>query len=202
MLQLAQSFGITPPTIEWDKSFSAKTLDEFLSLLDIEYHNNVQLDNMEDCKRVIPVETSLIFSNNVLEHIPLGILEKILSNCQYILSNTKKSLQLHHVDLSDHFSHMIPSLHPLNFYRFRESFWEALSRNSYAYTNRLTIYDFKLMLKKISTSSEIKILERVDFSKWPSAHLFCNKNYIEKEVDILKISIKISKNRVAFNYDE
>lgn len=193
VFQLAQSFGISLPIINWKIIYSAQTIDEFLSALGIEVFHSVRLDDAIICDRIIPAETNLIFSMNVLEHIHPDNLKKILFNCQSSLSNAKKSIQLHHVDLSDHFSHEIPSLHPLNFYRFSEFSWKCFSRNTYAYTNRQTINDYKLLAQGISNSTEIEVLEQVDLSKWPSAHLFCNKYFAGNQLDILKIYIKLSK---------
>jgi SAM-dependent methyltransferase len=75
------------------------------------------------------------FSYTVLEHIPAEGLAAILGEANRVLA--PGGLACHHIDLSDHFSHVDASISAINFLRFGESQWERYGGNQFAYHNRL-----------------------------------------------------------------
>ena len=84
----------------------------------------------------IDVHTSF----NVFEHIPPGILGKILEEGNRIISDG--GLFVHRIDYSDHFSHSDSSISPINFLQYSDTEWDKYADNRYMYMNRLRHDDF------------------------------------------------------------
>ena len=80
-------------------------------------------------------------SFTVFEHIPAGGLEGILREASRLLSAS--GVALHHVDMSDHFSHDDPRISAINFLQFSEREWTGYAGNQFAYHNRLRAPDYR-----------------------------------------------------------
>lgn len=75
------------------------------------------------------------FSFTVFEHIPEDALIGLLTESNRLLSGS--GLALHHIDMSDHFSHVDPRISAINFLQFSASQWDRYAGNQFAYHNRL-----------------------------------------------------------------
>ncbi len=80
-------------------------------------------------------------SFTVFEHIPGDVLVGILTEANRLLSAS--GVALHHVDMSDHFSHHDPRISAINFLRFSEVEWQRYAGNQFAYHNRLRARDYR-----------------------------------------------------------
>ncbi len=85
-------------------------------------------------------------STNVLEHVPVGDLERILAEAQRLLSSS--GMLVHRVDCSDHFSHSDPSITAINFLRFSEAEWASWASNRFGYHNRLRAVDYPPLFER------------------------------------------------------
>ena len=81
------------------------------------------------------------FSFTVFEHIPEEVLIGVLTESNRLLSWS--GVALHHIDLSDHFSHSDPHISGINFLQFSASEWNRYAGNQFAYHNRLRAPDYR-----------------------------------------------------------
>jgi hypothetical protein len=54
----------------------------------------------------------------------------------------------HNIDLTDHFSHTDSSITTINFLKFSEKEWKKYADNSFAFHNRLRVYDYSEIFLK------------------------------------------------------
>ena len=80
-------------------------------------------------------------SFTVFEHIPAAALVGILTEAGRLLAPA--GVALHHVDMSDHFSHDDPAISAINFLQFSEREWTGYAGNQFAYHNRLRAPDYR-----------------------------------------------------------
>jgi SAM-dependent methyltransferase len=108
----------------------------------------------------------LITSNNTFEHIYPDILSPVLSEFRRILR--PDGIMSHHVDLSDHFSHLDRKITPFNFLRFSDRAWRMID-NSIQPQSRLRADDYRKLFSQSgwesahedSLSAPIETLQRV-----------------------------------------
>lgn len=98
------------------------------------------------------------FSFTVFEHIPGDILRDILIEAGRLL-NPETGVACHHIDLSDHCSHVDNSINQINFLRFDDAEWSKYNDNQFAYHNRLRAPDYL----EIYAQAGHEILKRTDF---------------------------------------
>ena len=89
----------------------------------------------------------LITSNNTFEHVDCNALEGILIVFKKMLK--VGGVMSHAIDLSDHFAHMDKSITIYNFLKFSQSQWSLID-NSIQPQNRMRIYDYRNVYKKLS----------------------------------------------------
>lgn len=155
---------------------SFKNLDEFLKTSSIEYHSPCDARNLPFKDN----EIDLIVSNNVLEHIPPPIIEKIFHEFFRILQDNGK--MYHQIDNNDHWCYKDSSITPVNFLKYEERRWRLTEINPIDYQNRLRHFGYLKLLEKagfkirkdLSTLNEqmLKILDEMNLcSKYaPVSH--------------------------------
>jgi hypothetical protein len=92
----------------------------------------------------------LITSNNTLEHIYPDILLPVLSEFRRVIR--PDGIMSHHIDLSDHFSHVDTSITPFNFLRFSDRAWRMID-NSIQPQSRLRADDYRRLFSQSGWTS-------------------------------------------------
>jgi SAM-dependent methyltransferase len=112
-------------------------LAEVTELSDVLRLANIIYRAPEDATRVDMPDGSIDahVSFTVFEHIAEDVLVGILREAGRLLGPS--GLALHHIDLSDHFSHSDRSISEINFLRFSPAQWTKYAGNRFAYHNRL-----------------------------------------------------------------
>jgi hypothetical protein len=85
-----------------------------------------------------------IFSNTVLEHIPVQELVGLLTEFRRV--GTPSSVMSHYIGLADQFSSFDQSISPFNFLRYTTSAWRWLN-NPIIPQNRLRISDYRVLFR-------------------------------------------------------
>lgn len=86
----------------------------------------------------------LVFSNNVLEHVPAPVIRRIFSEARRILK--PGGWMLHVVDPSDHFEHDDDSISPINFLQFSEAEF-ARFNTDFCFQNRLRAPNYRQLIE-------------------------------------------------------
>lgn len=95
------------------------------------------------------MDIDLFFSNNVLEHIPGDIINKISNSLQGLCKQLSKPIYFHHiVDLSDHFSHSDNNISSISFLKWSKLEWALLSGNRFMYQNRMRVSEYLYLFQK------------------------------------------------------
>lgn len=81
----------------------------------------------------------LVFSNSVLEHVPVSVLQAMMQEAQRILR--PGGLALHNVNCGDHYAYFDRSITPIHYLRYTEAQWRWWN-NNILYQNRLRAIDF------------------------------------------------------------
>ena len=130
----------------------------------------------------------LVYSNEVLEHIPEPEIYNLFSEMHRILR--PGSYMIYQIDPSDHFSHSDPLISRINFLQFSQSEFSKYN-SDFLFQNRLRISDYKTIIQQngFSIVQEDKYVNKeamqilptlqfdVDFKKYPPEEL-CTTNYI------------------------
>jgi SAM-dependent methyltransferase len=114
-----------------------------------------------DWSEIADASVDVIWSRACLEHIPPGILRKILRQFRRILK--PGGVMAHIVDNSDHWEHKDKSISRVNFLKFGDLTWNAINFHPLFYQNRLRHSDYLTMLQNMGfdvTSQESEICER------------------------------------------
>lgn len=137
--------GISEERLKIVLSEAENPSKDFFDLL--EKHNIVYM--VMDARKLYLADASidLITSNNTFEHIYPNILEGILEKLKLLCK--KGGVMSHAIDLSDHFAHMDKSITIYNFLKFSDSTWRWID-NSVQPMNRIRIYDYRGLYKKLS----------------------------------------------------
>lgn len=137
--------GISEERLKIVLSEAENPSKDFFDLL--EKHNIVYM--VMDARKLYLADASidLITSNNTFEHIYPNILEGILEKLKLLCK--KGGVMSHAIDLSDHFAHMDKSITIYNFLKFSDSTWRWID-NSVQPMNRMRIYDYRGLYKKLS----------------------------------------------------
>jgi SAM-dependent methyltransferase len=94
----------------------------------------------------------VVFSNDVLEHIPAPIIERCFAEASRILR--PGGIMAHAVNCGDHYAYSDRSISQLNYLRYSESGW-ARWNNAFLYQNRLRAIDFTDMARKAGFVIEV-----------------------------------------------
>jgi SAM-dependent methyltransferase len=157
---------------------TCSSLGAFLEKFRMEYH-------VADARKVPFKDNSfdLITSNNTFEHIYPEALEGILLEFKRLCK--KGGVMSHSIDLSDHFAHMDESITIYNFLKYSEAQWKWIN-NSIQPMNRLRIYDYREMYRKISIPITLEINREFDL-----------EDYNKVEVDGRFLSHRAEENAVS-----
>jgi hypothetical protein len=79
-------------------------------------------------------------SHTVYEHIPLNIIQNILTEGNRII--VQDGLFINRIDYGDHFSYMDGNISVINFLQYDDKTWEKYAGNRYMYMNRARHDDF------------------------------------------------------------
>jgi SAM-dependent methyltransferase len=119
--------------------FSRRPIGDLLRLCQITYRAPADASRLDVPSRTMDYHVS----NQVLEHVPPQDIRAILAEANRVLKDD--GLCVHHVDLTDHFSHSDPSISAIHFLQFSDHRWRMYSGNRYMYANRLRIDDFEAL---------------------------------------------------------
>jgi SAM-dependent methyltransferase len=114
-----------------------RNLREFWAVTGISYHAPGDAAQTSLPPASVDIQTSY----TVFEHIPAEVLIAILREAARILKPSGAAL--HHIDLSDHFAHVDPSISMINFLRFESDEWRRYGSNPFAYHNRLRVSAYR-----------------------------------------------------------
>lgn len=110
---------------------SAKSLTQALSMANIDYRAPADAS-----KSWLPRKSvDILYSNLVLEHIPVEPLKAIHLEARRILA--PGGVCWHNIDYSDHYAATHSGLSEINFLRYSRRFWERVGNNDILYQNRL-----------------------------------------------------------------
>ncbi|SFN00315.1 class I SAM-dependent methyltransferase [Dokdonella immobilis] len=80
-----------------------------------------------------------IFSNSVLEHVPLAVIGAMFAEARRILDTD--GVMFHSVNCGDHYAYVDRSINQLNYLRFSDEQWNRWN-NAFLYQNRLRAHVF------------------------------------------------------------
>jgi len=123
---------------------AANSLDELLSLTDIQYWAPADAGNLALAARSIDCHISF----TVLEHIPTAVLKQIFQEGHRLLR--PDGLFVHCIDFTDHFAHSDEKVSSVNFLQFSENEWSCLAGNRYMFHNRLRVDEFRGLLAELN----------------------------------------------------
>jgi len=135
---LARRAGADPGTLRARAAAlaAAPTLEALLEAMKFTYHAPADFSQ----SRIAPQSIDIVYSNLVLEHVTPSALRGILRESRRVLRPDGRCW--HTVDYTDHYSHTLRGLSPLNFMRYGRRFWDALGQNDILYQNRLRRSDY------------------------------------------------------------
>jgi cyclopropane fatty-acyl-phospholipid synthase-like methyltransferase len=87
----------------------------------------------------------LVYSNNTLEHISKPVLEGLFQEAHRLLR--RKGVMMHHIDLTDHYSHQDASITSINFLHFTETEFRKYN-NRFIYQNRLRPNHYRELIER------------------------------------------------------
>ncbi len=121
---------------------AAKDFETLYTDLDLIY----RIESSGDLTSFGENEFDVIFSVDVLEHIPSDQLERN-SACMFKMLRPG-GLFVHQVGLDDHIAHYAPKMPKKNYLKYSESTWKLLFDNEVQYFNRLQIRDYVEIFKE------------------------------------------------------
>lgn len=92
-------------------------------------------------------EVDLIFSKDVLEHIPEKQIEEIIKESFRVLRSGGHAF--HAIGLHDHYANFDSSISRVNFVKYPEWIWRAVAKNKISYHNRLREREFITLFEEI-----------------------------------------------------
>lgn len=105
----------------------------------------------------------LVTSNNTFEHIAPPVLEDILQKLTGLCK--EGGVMSHAIDMSDHFAHFDKSISVYNFLKFSDAQWKWID-NKIQPQNRLRIYDYRKICKKLSIPLTEEINEEFNLEEY------------------------------------
>ena len=118
------------------------------------------------------IKFNLIISNNTLEHIPEKQLMHVFGICKKLMESG--SVSSHFIDMSDHYSHLDPSISNFHFLKFSDRTWKLIN-NSIQPQNRLRIDAYRTLFKTANHPVAIEIVRNAppeDLEKVRLAKIF------------------------------
>jgi len=137
---IAAISGRTPQEVSADHANLSQRLDAGADLA-AATQGKIQYLAPADARRtkLAPKSVDVVFSNNVLEHVPAEDIRGMLRESVRILR--PGGIVFHSVNCGDHYSYVDSSVNQLNYLRFSEAQWQKWN-NHYLYQNRLRACDF------------------------------------------------------------
>lgn len=186
---------------EFDEKISILSKLENKNMKEILETLNIQYIPYQDARSLTTIENSTIdiyFSNQVLEHIPYLVLDKIFNEGKRVI--TKGGLFIHFIGLHDHFSTIDSTISGINFLKFSNFRWNLLAGNKFMYQNRLRASDYY----KLFQENDFQIVEKEAQIDSRSLEELENgfrinrqfKNYAKEDIATTALTI-ISKNNIA-----
>lgn len=171
------------------KDSNAMKLPALLRLWGITFITECDLSKASSYSSESIAAADVVYSRNVMEHIPRDMLREILVRCATQLG--ADTLQIHRIDLSDHFSHAIPGMNALNFLRYSNRVWALLAHNSYIYQNRLRYRDMVACFKEAFEVVDHRPCNRLAGAERAAAFSFANPAFREhgEQMDVLDMLI-------------
>jgi hypothetical protein len=120
------------------------SIEDLFTTAGIEYHAPCDCSHTGFQDRTVDVH----YSYTVFEHIPGPILEGILREANRLLSD--RGVAYHHIDLSDHFAQVDPSITQVNFLQFTDEDWQRYAGTSWSYHNRLRENQYRTLFEKVT----------------------------------------------------
>ena len=117
------------------------SLDQLLALAGTEYFAPADATSTDLPDHSIDLQVS----KTVMEHVPPEVILRMLKESARLLSPT--GAVAHQIDTSDHFSHIDPTISPINFLQFSDKEWHKYGGNQFAYHNRLRMTEYKKMFE-------------------------------------------------------
>ena len=117
--------------------FAASTFEELIELTKIDYRAPADATATGLPDHSVDIH----FSNNVLEHVPGPVIQRMLIEANRVLSHG--GLAYHRINPGDHFARYDRSISSTNFLRFSDSEWQRVGGNKFGYHNRLRAYEYK-----------------------------------------------------------
>jgi hypothetical protein len=139
---------------------SFDSIDSLLGYFGVTYKSDCDLSKRDAFASGGFDGVDVVYSNNVLEHIPDFVLMAILKNCKQLLPD--RAVNVHLIDLGDHFADAIPSLSPLNFLRHSNLVWRIIAGNRYIYQNRLRQGDYANIFGQVFGRVSLEVVEAVE----------------------------------------
>ena len=117
----------------------------------------------EEAYKSVPTETlDLIFSSDVLEHVPTSQVKSMLDEHYRMLR--PGGVSGHQIVLTDHLRIYDRSVHPKNYLKFSERTWNLFYANDVQYINRLQMNNWSDLIKRQGFELETIVRDRVDLS--------------------------------------
>ena len=117
-------------------------LKSLLSAMKMDYRSP------SDARRILQADDSvdIVFSHNVLEHIPPGVIREIFSEFRRILAPDGR--MCHMIDNTDHWAHQDKTITYVNFLKFGDTLWNFFQINPLDYQNRLRHSEYLHLFEK------------------------------------------------------
>ena len=100
----------------------------------------------------------IVFSTDVLEHVPEKTIYNITLESKRILRST--GCAFHHIGLDDHYSY-VSDISKVNFLKYPEWLWRLLVKNKISYHNRLREKEFFEIFKSCGSQVEV-VFNKID----------------------------------------
>lgn len=91
------------------------------------------------CTGLDPGSVDVVFSNSVLEHVPLDVITALYREAMRVLR--PGGLMFHSVNCGDHYAYVDRNIHQLNYLRYSDREWHFWN-NRFLYQNRLRAHVF------------------------------------------------------------
>ncbi|MEI7825513.1 MAG: class I SAM-dependent methyltransferase [Chlorobiaceae bacterium] len=188
-IDLLNSYGIIPK-IYPTTLFDARNVCDILNVLSVDYLPDCDLTMPKILSDPIYKSFDIVYSHNVFEHISKPTLSRILANCKNSLS--ENVTHIHHIDSSDHFSHIIPNLNPLNYYRYGDILWSLLANNRYIYQSRNQKEDYYQICKEIFGDFDLIVLKSQKDIDLQDTLSFAKNKYINRDMSVLNLLLCVN----------
>lgn len=164
----------------WEAIRASKTLPEILERANLDYRAPADATRTG----LPPHSVDMVFSNSVLEHVPVVVLDALMTEARRILK--PNGLVLHGVNCGDHYAYFDRRITPIHYLRYTSRTWRYFN-NGILYQNRLRPRDFIAAAERAGLRVVLRrqtprqaLLDRLpslpiapEFSQYPPEELCC-----------------------------